>query len=104
MENLPAVSNKFIITSKEDIPEQLHFGRQLERHDLLTTQEEVDVIISHQVFAAITDAKSSIKVCCEDTDVFVLLCHSYQIKQWEAEVFMEGFTDGKNVISIKESV
>ena len=77
MENLLAVSNKFIITSKEDIPEQLHFGRQSERHDLMTTQEEADVII--QVFAAITDGKSSIK-----TDVFVLLCHSYQIKQWAA--------------------
>ena len=70
----------------------------------MTTQEEADVIIPHQVFAAITDGKSSVKVCCEDMDVFVLLCHSYKIKQWEAEVFMEGFTEGKNVISIKESV
>ena len=40
----------------------------------------------------------------EDTDVFVLLCHSYHIKQWKAELFMEGFKEGKNVISIKDSV
>ena len=39
MENLPVFSNKFIITSKQDVPEQLHFGRQSERHDLITTQE-----------------------------------------------------------------
>ena len=104
MENLPVFSNKFIITSKQDIPEQLHFGRQSERHDLITTQEEDDVIIPHQVLAAITDGKSSIKVCCEDTDVFVLLCHSYDIKQWKAELFTEDFKEGKNVISFKDYV
>ena len=103
MENLPVFSNKFIITSKQDIPEQLHFGRQSERHDLITTQEEANVIIPHQVLAVITDGKSSMKVCREDTDVFVLLCHSHHIKQWKAELFMEGFKKGKNVISIKDS-
>ena len=38
------------------------------------------------------------------TDVFVLLCHSYHIKQWKAELFMEGFKEGNNVFSIKDSV
>ena len=66
MENLPVFSNKFIISSKQDIPEQLHFGRQSERHDLITTHEEANVIIPYQVLAANTDGKSSIKVCCED--------------------------------------
>ena len=88
MENLTVFSNKLIITSKQDIPEQLHFGRQSERHDLITTQVEADVIIPHKVLAAIADGKSSIKVCCEDTDVFVLLCHPYNIKKWKAELFM----------------
>ena len=95
MENLPVFSNKFIIASKQEIPDQLHFDRQSGRHDLITTQEEDDVIIPHQVLAAITDGKSSIKVCCGDTDVFVLLCHSYHIKQWKAERFMGGFKKGK---------
>ena len=36
IENLPVLSNKFIITSKQDIPEQLHFSRQSEPHDLIT--------------------------------------------------------------------
>ena len=103
MENLPVFSNKFIISSKQDIPEQLHFGRQSERHDLITTHEEANVIIPYQVLAANTDGKSSIRVCCED-NVFVLLCRSYHIKQWKAELFMEGFKEGKNVISIKDSV
>ena len=104
MENLPVFSSKFTINSKQDIPEQLHFGRQSERHDLITTQEEADVIIPHQVLASMVEGKSSIKVCCEDTDVFVLLCHSYNIKQWKAELFMEDFKERKNVISIKDSV
>ena len=104
IENLPVVANKFIITSKQEIPEQLHLGTKSERCDLITSQEEADVIIPYQVLAAITDGKSSIKVYCEDTDVFVLLCHSFLAKEWEAEVFMEGFQEGKSVISIKESV
>ena len=104
VENLPVVSNKFIITSKQDTPEQLHFGRKSERNDLTTTQEEADVIITHQVTAAVTDGKSSVKVICEDTDVMVLLCHAYHTKQWTVELFMQGFKEGKNVISIKKSV
>ena len=104
MENLPVSSNQFIITPKQDIPEQLHFGRQSGRQDLITTQEEADIIIPHQVLAAVTDGKSSIKVCCEDTNIFVLLCHSYRIKLWKAELFMEGFKEGKNATSIKDSV
>ena len=98
MENLPVFSNKFMITSIQDIPEQLHFGRRSERHDLITIQEEAEVL------AAITDGKSSIKVSCENTDVFVLLCHSYHIKQWKAELFMESFKEGKNVTFIKDFV
>ena len=97
MENLPVFANKFIIISKEDIPEQLHFGKQSERCDLLTTQE-VDVIIPHQVMTAIADDKTSIKVLCEDIDVMVLLCHSYYTKQWNIGLFMEGFKEKKNVI------
>ena len=64
MEHVPVFSNKLIITSKQDIPEQLHFGRQSERHDLVTIQEEADAISPHEVLAVITDGKSSIKVCC----------------------------------------
>ena len=53
---------------------------------------------------AIADNKTSIKVLCQDTDVMVLLCHSYYTKQWNIGLFMEGFKEKKNVISIKDSV
>ena len=102
MENLPVFANKLIITSKEDIPVQLHLGRRSVRRDLLTTQEEADVIIPHQVMKANADDKTSIKF--EDTHVMVLLCHSYYTKQWNIGLFMEGFKEKKNVISIKDSV
>ena len=69
MKNLPAVSNKFIITSKENIPEQLHFGRRSERHDLMTTQEEA--IIHHQVLAAIRNHQSKFVVT---THTFMFFC------------------------------
>ena len=54
--------------------------------------------------AAIAEDKTSIKVLCEDTDVMVLLCHSYYTKQWNIWLFMEGFKKKKNVISIKEVI
>ena len=60
MGNFPVCSNKFIITSKQDIPEQLHFGRQSEQHDLITTEKEADVIIPQHVLAAITDGKAAV--------------------------------------------
>ena len=104
LENLPTAVRKFVITPKEDIPEQVHLGQKSWRNNLMTTQEEADVLISRQVIAAATDGNSSSKVLCDDTDVFALLCHYYHAQQWEFGVFMEGFKEGKSVISIKESV
>ena len=60
MGNFPVCSNKFIITSKQDIPQQLHFGRQSEQHDLITAEKEADVIIPQHVLAAITDGKAAV--------------------------------------------
>ena len=41
---------------------------------------------------------------CEDTDVFVLLCHCYDLKNWEIDLYMADFTEGKNIISVKDTV
>ena len=46
--------------------------------------------------------KKSVKVICEDTDVFVLLFHCYDFETWEIDLYMADFTEVKNTISIKD--
>ena len=104
LQNLPYSTKKFVFTSKKDIPSQLHCGKLSDRQDLTTKQEEADVIIPHHVLDAIKEGKKSIKESCEDTDVFVLLCHSYEAMKWKVDVYMDGFQSGKTIISIKDSV
>ena len=57
-----------------------------------------------QVAEAIADGKASVKVICEDTDVFALLCHCYYKQGWDINLFMEGFSPGKSLICIKQTV
>ena len=104
MNNLPSAPNKLVITSQQDEPEQLLLGTRTLRPDLRSTQEEADVIIPHQVSAALTDGKSSIKVFCEDTEDFVLLCHCYHSNDWQVNLYLAEFSEGKSIISIKDSV
>ena len=104
MDNLPSAPNKLVITSQQDEPEQLLLGTRTLRPDLRSTHEEADVIIPHQVSAALTDGKSSIKVFCEDTDDFVLLCHCYQSNDCQVNLYLAEFSEGKSIISINDSV
>ena len=41
---------------------------------------------------------------CEDTDVLVLLCYCYDLKDWEINLYMANFKEVKNIISIKDTV
>ena len=104
LKNIPNHLNKLIITAEAETPYQVHLGVQTIRNDLKSRQEEADVIIPYQVSEAIADGKKSVKVICEDTDVFVLLCHCYNIKNWNIDVYMTDFTEGKNIISINDTV
>ena len=58
----------------------------------------------NQVAEAIVDGKNSIKVICEDTDVFALLCHCYYHQDWNIDLYTEGFSQGENLICIKQTV
>ena len=47
----------------------------------------------------------SINAICEDTDVFILSCHFCNREEWNAKVFMNGFTkDSSTTISINKTV
>ena len=57
------------------------------RYDLETHQEEADIIIVQQVFKCVREAQS-ISVISDDTDVFVLLLHHYQMAGLEVPLTM----------------
>ena len=103
IKNIPAKSNKRIITAQAQAPEQVQLGVHIIRDDLKSTQEEADVIIPYQVSEAIVDGKKSIKVICEEI-VSALLCLCYNLQNWEIDLYMADFTERKSIISIKDTV
>ena len=104
IKNVPAKSNKRIITAQVEASNQVKLWVHIIGDDLKSDQEKADPIISNQVSDANPDGKKSIKVICEDTDVFVLLCHWNGLKNWEIDLYMANFTEDKYIISIKDTV
>jgi len=49
------------------------------RHDLSSKHEEIDILITQHAISASLSG-SSVRVVCDDTDVFVLLVHFYNCK------------------------
>ena len=69
-----------------------------------TSHEEADVIIPHQVRSATIDGYKSIKVVCDDTDVFFLLLYFFFTENWMNDVFISPLQESRTVISIKETI
>ena len=89
---------------KNHCPTELKDEKKTLRSDLVTGHEESDNIIIQQT-NHMGQQDCSINVMCEDTDVFILLCHFCNSEEWNAKVFMNGFTkDSSTTISINEAV
>ena len=95
---------KLVVTSAKPDPIQCQSGLIIVRQDLRTTHEEADVIIPMQVESAISEGKKDIAIHCDDTDVFVLICHLYQKQEWKSNIFMKGFAKNTDLISIQKTV
>ena len=50
------------------------------------------------------EGKETVKVMSADTDVFVLMCHYFSLYWVSKEVYMDKFSSGSKLISIKKSV
>lgn len=85
-QHMSHASNRLVITGEHPVPTQITIDKVSEREDLRTTQEEADIIIVQQMVRIAETGVSSIKVICEDTDVFVLLILSTSITNnlWSA--------------------
>ena len=65
-------------------------GVVFSREDVITSHEEADVIIIHQMVKAAASGVKIINIVCEDTDVFVLLLHFYTKLNLTCHLTMEG--------------
>ena len=94
------MKHSLLVTGSSSIPVEIFKGVAIERRDLETTHEEADVIIPRQVVHAATQGSKCIKVICDDTDVFILLIHYYQLCSLTCIVLMEGTSRMRAVIDI----
>lgn len=60
--------NRLLITGSDTVPNEVHMGVHIKRHDLINKHEEADVIIVNQVMSATREGKNIIHVVCDDTD------------------------------------
>ena len=98
----PIVSKqKLVITGLEDVPLCIQDGLVTELTELKTTPEEADVILINQMLWTIaTNPSSSIKIQCDDTDVFALMVHYVHKHQLKNTILMEATKSGRQVIDI----
>ena len=99
-------SQMLVITSKNEVPQELHHEIEISRFDLRSNFDEADYVIQQQVHLLVMQGnKNSIKVISADTDVFVLLCSNFATNDWSSvNIFMETFIDESKLISINKSV
>ena len=60
-----------------------------------------DIIIIQQVFAAVRDDDATVKVICDDTDVFVLLTYFVHKHDILSSILMEATHNERTIIDIK---
>lgn len=64
------------IAGVSDVPVEITGDLKIDRHDLCSTYEEADVLITQHAISSSLLGKS-VRIVCDDTNVFVLLVHYY---------------------------
>ena len=96
---------RFVVASKNPVPEQLQHGVRTKRRSLTSYYDEADYIMPQQVHSILKEErKKSVKVLSSDTVVFVLLCFHFANHWAPKDVYMDPFSGGSKLISIKKSV
>ena len=98
--HLPSTGDHKLVVSGEDpCPIEVQNEERRTRYDLETHQEEADIIIVQQVLKCVGEAQS-ISVISDDTDVFVLLLHHYQMAGLEVLLTMESPSNERAILNI----
>ncbi len=95
--------NRLVITGSDQIPDEVHNGVHIRRHDLAVNHEEADVIIINQAIP-LSKEGSSIHVVCDDADVFALLVHFYDAEKLTGDIFMIPTNRSRAAVSIGATV
>ena len=82
--------HSLVITSTDYVPVVIQDGIVFRREDLMTRQEEADVIIIQKMVKVAESGVKRINIVCEDTDVFILLLHFYAKLNLTCRLTMEG--------------
>lgn len=96
-------NHRLVLTGPSPTPQEVSQGIVIQRGDLKTSHEEVDVIIAQQMVKVATQGTKCIKVICDDTDVFVLLLHYYAHSKLTCTVVMEGTSAQRGMINIGQT-
>ena len=88
--------HKLVVTGEDPCPIEVQNEERSTRYDLETHQEEADIII---VLKWVGEAQS-ISVISDDTDVFVLLLHHYQLAGLEVPLTMESPSKERAILDI----
>ena len=64
------------ITGVHDVLVEITGGLRIDRHDLRSTHEEANIPIAQHAIS-LSLLRKSVRLVCDDTDVFVLLIHYY---------------------------
>ena len=93
---------KLVVTGLNDTPIQIHNGVVTELILLKTSHEEADVIMINQLLWVVTTSSTtkSVKVICDDTDVFALLIHYVHTENLENTIIMQATKNGHPLIDI----
>lgn len=89
-----------VVTGENSCPLEVRNEESKTRYDLETHQEEADVIIVQQVLHCVGEVRQ-IAVVSDDTDVFVLLLHHYQMAGVEVPLTMESPSKERAILNIK---
>ncbi|KAK2185591.1 hypothetical protein NP493_230g00030 [Ridgeia piscesae] len=85
-----------------DVPVDIVGGVRIDQHDLCSTYEEADIILTQRAISCSLSGKC-VRIVCDDTDVLVLLAHFYHIKcrgRNSAPIIMSSLLKERAVIDI----
>ena len=92
------------ITGRSPVPMEVRSDALVQRFDLKTTHEGTGVTIPLQVVALADMGCKTIKVTCDDTDVFVLLTHYFAEESLSVSLIMESTSRSRSSIDIGATV
>ena len=91
-----------VVTGSKETQYKIRDGVVTPFPSLNITHEEADIIIINQLLWVVKEKpQARVLVICDDTDVFVLLTHYYTTEKMECQLFTQGPTRGRKLISIQ---